>query len=100
MESHRLPGLRPGSPRVAGAVAGPERPLAKLARRLKPTWVIDYQDDVVTRTSIPGALSKRPSLGADSKAPTVYANSANAPHRRRAGGISPCPIKSAIRVLT
>ena len=62
MESHRLPGLRPGSPRVASAVAGPERPLAKLARRLKPTWVIDYQDEVVTRTSIPGALSKRLNL--------------------------------------
>jgi len=54
MESQQLLELRSRGPSGASANRRPDRPLAKLARSLKPTWVIDYQDDIVTRTSIPG----------------------------------------------
>lgn len=62
MESQQLLELRSRGPSGANTNRRPDRPLAKLARSLKPTWVIDYQDDIVTRTSIPGALSKRLNL--------------------------------------
>jgi hypothetical protein len=62
MESQQHLALHSTPPSADRAIGRPERVFAKLARRLKPTWVIDYQDDIVTRTSIPGALSKRLNL--------------------------------------